>query len=795
MRHRSRARFLVPLFLLGALVPPGAWAATGWIPPRTVTVLLPGATVAPGSVHTLEMTIRANGVPANVDWAVTTGGPYPLGVSPASGSTYVPADSIGRVTFTVTAPPESVWVATISVELKESLSGRHVARISAPILSAYGGRPEVWPAPSSWAAPANTSGALTFQVHGMAAVAETLDVTADRSNPDPNNAGALFPGSPPPATPFLPAQATIAITVPTTIAGSAYAGNANTVSCTVSSLFGNSTASAHALASAALPESLPTALVPVGLVPMAEPAAGRDGPVELPWRGLWLLPAGLEGVRVIRSGPSLEGIGPIDTIASGTDDRLVGRVRIPSFAASLAVVPGFVGPAGDTLDLGLLAAGRAGLMLLDLRTVVDPPFGTWEDFFDQDLNGIDDRILRTIPLSGFATDVTWFRAPSGRIVALVAEADTGSVPVSASYNPAAVVAGTGAGVVGIDVTAAYDSLGGVPYAAGTLATPGSTLDLELRRAGTGAPDLAIADGAAGVSIYHLTAGAGAPATITYTPLGSVALSGMWGTPYARDLCWIPGTRDSVYLAVGASAGGTQIVRAPLGGAPSLVLSQQNSGGAIGLGGAWTGNLGVAMGAGGVALLRVPGAAELDRIASAAPPPYTAPVLLARGQTWTEGRPLELALHRTPSSAASSMAFLNTAGPIPDLLVSDGPRALLLRPGAVTITGVAGSRTPPRAVPLQISIAPNPLGERAEIRVFDPSAKAGLRPVDARIFDVQGRLVRRLQKEVPSGTASTGSARFTWDGRDDRGRRLGSGRYWLRVREGSREASRPVLILR
>ena len=212
-------------------------------------------------------------------------------------------------------------------------------------------------------------------------------------------------------------------------------------------------------------------------------------------------------------------------------------------------------------------------------------------------------------------------------------------------------------------------------------------------------------------------------------------------------------------------------------------------------GAWTGNLGVAMGAGGVALLRVPGAAELDRIAPAAPPPYTAPVLLARGQTWTEGRPLELALHRTPSSATSSMAFLSTAGPIPDLLVSDGARALLLRPGAVTITGVAGNRTPPRAVPLQISIAPNPLGERAEIRVFDASTKAGLGPVDARIFDVQGRLVRRLQKEIPSGTASPGSARFTWDGRDDRGRRLGSGRYWLRVRDGSREATPPVLILR
>src|SRR5439155_22075615 len=179
---------LVPLFPLGQLLPPGRRVSDGLDPPPKVTGPPPGTTVAPGSGPTVKKANRANGVPANVDWAVTTGGPYPLGVSPASGSTYVPADSIGRVTFTVTAPPESVWVATISVELKESLSGRHVARISAPILAAYGRRPEVLVAPSSWAAPANTSGALTFQVHGMAAVAETLDVTADRSNPDPNNA-------------------------------------------------------------------------------------------------------------------------------------------------------------------------------------------------------------------------------------------------------------------------------------------------------------------------------------------------------------------------------------------------------------------------------------------------------------------------------------------------------------------------------------------------------------------------------------------------------------------------------
>jgi hypothetical protein len=226
------------------------------------------------------------------------------------------------------------------------------------------------------------------------------------------------------------------------------------VQCSITSNEGISTSLGYALVSVALPESLPTALYPVGLTAIEEPAAGRDGPVELQSRNLWLLPAGLDGVRVLSGGSQLARIGPVDTDGNGADDRLVGQVRIPSFAASIAVIPGFVGPSGDTLDLGLLAAGRAGLMLLDLRTLVDPPFGTWSDFFDQDMNGIDDRILRTLPTPGFATDVTWFRAPSGRIVALVADADTGSVPVAVDYNPALVTAGTGAGVVAIDVTAA-----------------------------------------------------------------------------------------------------------------------------------------------------------------------------------------------------------------------------------------------------------------------------------------------------------------------------------------------------
>lgn len=792
--HRALTLALVPL--LAGAVPAPARAGTGWIPPRLVTVLLPSATFAPGSTHSIEMTLRANGAPANLNWAATPGGAFALGVSPPNGSVAVPPDSVRRVSLSVTVPALAFGGASLSVEVTDQIGGGRVAKVTSAIFAATGGRPEVWPAPSSWSAPSNASGAVSFQIHSLAAGAESVVVTDGRTNPDPNNAGGIFPGTEPPVDVALPAGATVTISAPTTIAGSAYGGNANAVQCSITSLGGISNAIGHALSSSALPESLPTALIPVGLAPLGEPAAGRDGPVELAARGVWLLPAGLDGVRVLTAGTSLARIGAVDTDGNGTDDRLVGQVRIPSYAASVAVVPGFVGPAGDTLDLGLLAAGRSGLMLLDLRTVVDPPFGTWADFFDKDMNGIDDRILRTIPLPGFTTDVAWFRAPTGRIIALVADADTGSVPTAADYNPVSVLAGTGAGVVAIDVTAAFDSLGSVPYAAGTLPTPGSALDLELRRAGAGSPDLALADGALGASVYHLSVGSGAPAVVTFTPLGSVALSSAWGSPYARDVGWISNTRDSVYFAVAASAGGMQIVRAPLGGAPALVLAQQTAAPAIGLAGTWTGNVALALGSGGVALMRVPGAAELDRIALAAPPPYTAPVTLARGAMWTEGRALQVASHAAPSSSATSLRFLGTAGPIPDLLVSDGTRALLLRPGQATIVAVGEEPTPPRAHELAVSVVPNPMGERADVHVFDPAGRLSVGGIEARVFDIQGRLVRNLRVASSSAEPSTASlVRFTWDGRDDHGRRLGSGRYWLRVRAGDRTAARPVLILR
>ncbi len=787
---------IASFLLLALALAPVPSAAYDWIPPRPVAAVLPGACLAPSSVHTLPITIFASGAPANLTWSAAASGQFTLGVSPGAGSIFVPAGTVGTVNLTVSVPDTALGISVLNVVLLHAIGGSQAAKVSATIQAATGGRPEVKPVPAVFAAAAGVAGSVSFQVHSLTGTSEQIALTGGRFNPDPNNQGALFPGSPPPALATLPGGGTIAISAPTTIASNAYAGNLNAVQLSVTSAGGISNAQGYALSTAS--GTVPTALVPAGVLTGDDGILGRDGAALFPSRGEWLVPTGLTGVRVVRD-VSTDSIGPVDSAGDGADDRWVGTIRIPSYAASIAVVPQFARGPGDTLDVGLCAAGRAGLMLLDLTTVEDPTFGTWEDFFDVDMNGIDDRILRTIPVSGFATDVAWFSAPSGRVVALVADADSGAVPVSASYDPVSVVAGTGQGVVAIDLGAALDPAQ-PPYTAGTLGTPGSALDLELR--GDTAPDLAIADGTGGVAVYSLTASGGTPAAVTFTPRGTVALSSVWGTPYARDLAWVSNTRDSVYVAVAASAGGLQIVRAPRGGAPSLVLAQQTLGSAIGAAGAWTGTLAAAMGSLGIALLRAPGAAYLDRILPGAPSPYTAPVALARLAPWTAtGSPLEVAAHETPSSAVSAASFKPTTGPLPELLACDGSRLLALRPGNAPITSVEIEPLPPPFTTL--SISPNPASGRVRIQVHpgrgfaasSASTLPGLGRFVLDMFDVNGRRVRTIAGDGGGAT----SMQVEWDGRDESGRRVASGRYWVRAR-GPAEADAsapavPVILLR
>lgn len=774
---------------------PAPSRAFDWIPPRPFTAVLPSATLKPSTSHALDLTVRANGPGASLVWGATCVGSFACGLSPSSGVLAVPSNGIATVPITVTLPDTALGAVSLTVTLLFEQGGGIAAKVGASIQSASGGRPEIKPLPSTMSAPAGTAGSVAFQVHSTIGSSEQLLITAGRFNPDPNNVGAHFAWGSPPANVTVPGGGTVTVSVPVTISANAYAGNLNTVQLSVTSGGGLSNALGNALVSASSPGSLPTACVPVGLTPLSTDAAGRDGPAPLTARGYWLTPTGLEGVRVIRAA-STDSIGPTDANGDGGDDRIVGTIRIPSYAAALSVIPNFVTANAETLDVGLLAAGRAGLMLLDLRVVEDPTFGSWEDFFDSDLNGVDDRILRMIPTPGFATDAAWFRTASGRTVALVAAADSGSIPVSVGYNPAVVVAGTGAGIVAVDVGAALDSLSGVPYAAGTLATPGSVLDLEVRGGGSSA-EVAVADGASGVAVYGLSTAAGVPATVTFTPRGTVALSSAWGTPYARDLAWISNTRDSLYLAVAAGAGGAQLVRAPRGGgAPTLMLAQQTAAPAIGVAGTWTGTLGVTLGAGGVALMRAPSASELNKIGPGAPSPYGAPVVLAQGAPWGPNAPLQVAAHQSAMSAASAACFEASAGPIPDLLVSDGGRVLVLRPGTASVTAVDVAESPLPQGAGRLRAAPNP--SRGAVTIELRSASAfGKGNLEIGIYDVQGRLVRTLRAPArKDGIAPT----VVWDGRDGAGRLVASGRYWARLRRnGASEvetpSATPIAILR
>jgi hypothetical protein len=280
------------------------------------------------------------------------------------------------------------------------------------------------------------------------------------------------------------------------------------------------------------------------------------------------------------------------------------------------------------------------------------------------------------------------------------------------------------------------------------------------------------------------------------------------------VAWISNSRDSVYVAVAAGGGGLQIARVPATGAPVLVLAQQTSGTPCAVATAMTGIVATAHASGGVALFQSPGRAALDLVTPGAGAPYTAPVVLGSGTSFPGGVPLERAHFQNPAGGATSLAFEPTAGPLPDLFVSDSSRLLVLRPGAMTVTAVERE---PRLVPsvkgsIRLDVFPNPVGAEAIVRarvaaVADITGGPALLRATARIdiLDVQGRMVRTLRGSLPpsgsSPTSGTGSdvaeIRLAWDGRDRAGRRVPSGRYWARLRSDGRTVggATPFLVLK
>jgi len=80
--------------------------------------------------------------------------------------------------------------------------------------------------------------------------------------------------------------------------------------------------------------------------------------------------------------------------------------------------------------------------------------------------------------------------------------------------------------------------------------------------------------------------------------------------------------------------------------------------------------------------------------------------------------------------------------------------------------------------------PNPSreGTRLEFVIVRPG------PVTVDVFDASGRRVRRLL----ATRLAAGSHTVAWDGEDDRGERVGSGLYFVRLRSDGAQATRRVV---
>jgi len=107
--------------------------------------------------------------------------------------------------------------------------------------------------------------------------------------------------------------------------------------------------------------------------------------------------------------------------------------------------------------------------------------------------------------------------------------------------------------------------------------------------------------------------------------------------------------------------------------------------------------------------------------------------------------------------------------------------------------IAITSGPPTAViaspsaPSVLNTSPNPFSGQASIRYT--LHEAG--DVTLKIFDVRGRCVRTLHE----GRVPSRDGEIQWDGRDDHGKEVPSGVYFVRLRSGKVTATQKMLMLR
>ncbi|RKZ18362.1 hypothetical protein DRQ50_04065 [bacterium] len=103
-------------------------------------------------------------------------------------------------------------------------------------------------------------------------------------------------------------------------------------------------------------------------------------------------------------------------------------------------------------------------------------------------------------------------------------------------------------------------------------------------------------------------------------------------------------------------------------------------------------------------------------------------------------------------------------------------------------GALSAAGPPSLRSLALDVRPNPFNPRTEL-FFELSVAAS---VDLEIFDLRGRLVRRL---LAGESRSGGTQRISWDGLDEGGHPLASAVYLARVRAGTYTGHAKLVIVR
>jgi len=106
-------------------------------------------------------------------------------------------------------------------------------------------------------------------------------------------------------------------------------------------------------------------------------------------------------------------------------------------------------------------------------------------------------------------------------------------------------------------------------------------------------------------------------------------------------------------------------------------------------------------------------------------------------------------------------------------------------GLLNVTAAPATPRPPASSLLRTY--PNPFNPEATIR-FDLHREG---VVTLRAFDVHGRLVRTLI----DGFVAAGPREVRWDGRDDAGRSLPSGSYFLRLSAGGESRAKIITLLK